>query len=423
MTTDLAQTLLEAKIQSFEAQARQAELFADQLRGKASRSLSFFGEVSTGVGAVILANLMEWQFCEKSNQEKLPIFMALNSMGGSSVDSFAIVDYINWMRKAGHNLAIQVTGLAASQAVTVLQSADRRVITPQSWLMLTEQDLRAFHGDSANSEEKIDFLRGLELQGWQLIAERSHVTVDQIKERTAYGRQWWIPAEEALTLGLVDEVGVVATQQKAPAEIMLPQPGDSLETRKLKAKIRLENAKATVLSLSTQEIEQQDDNRLLFSFPVTREFVLVAQRALEHMSRRRGSAIEIIINSPGGSVSDGLSLVDTIKGLQRSGHHVTISILGMAASMAGVISQVADHRVIGANGRILIHRVSQMFSGGGSQVADQMAMMSKVESQVMPLLASRSKLSAEEVYARCEHRDWWLTAEEALEFGFVDEIR
>lgn len=425
MTTSLLENqALLAKVQRIEAQARQVEQQLYTARGEAMRSLSVFGEVETAAAYKVCTLLGHWQRLDEGRQDKNPIFVALNSRGGSTVDLFALFDYLKWVQSAGHHVSIQVEGTAEKHAVTLLQSAAERIITPQSWLMLTEEDLRSFHGDSANSEEKIEFLRGLELQSWQLIADRSKVTLDEIKQRTAYGREWWIPAEEALELGLVDKIGTVGpVLDSAAPDQYLASAEDSLEVRRQKASIRKTLAEAALFNMQADDLQAMDSNQVLFFMPVTRETVLIAQKQLERLSRTPGREIEILINSPGGSVVDGLALIDCIQGLRKAGHFVRTGTVGFAASMGGFLLQAGDERFMGANARVLIHRVSRIFGGSGSQVADQREMMAKMEARAFPILAARSKMTVEQIRTRCEHRDWWLTAQEALELGFVDKIR
>jgi len=101
---------------------------------------------------------------------------------------------------------------------------------------------------------------------------------------------------------------------------------------------------------------------------------------------------------------------------------VNIVVLGQAASMAGFLLQSASKRVMGKNARILIHRISRIFGGGGSQLDDQEEQMKRLEAQALPLLAKRSKLTFEQIQERSRSHDWWLTADEALELELVDEV-
>jgi len=68
-----------------------------------------------------------------------------------------------------------------------------------------------------------------------------------------------------------------------------------------------------------------------------------------------GEPMEIVFTSPGGSVVDGMALYDFIQTLRSDGHHITTTALGMAASMAGVLLQAGDTRVMGRESWLLIH--------------------------------------------------------------------
>lgn len=136
-----------------------------------------------------------------------------------------------------------------------------------------------------------------------------------------------------------------------------------------------------------------------------------------------GCDIEIQINTPGGSIFAGLALVDYIRGLRTAGHRITAVAYGMAASMGAVILQAADVRVIGDNSFLLIHEGSLFASGDFGTVQDELAMMNKLHGKILDLFASRSRLTKEEIKANWSRRDWWLSSDEAIKDGLVDEVR
>lgn len=133
--------------------------------------------------------------------------------------------------------------------------------------------------------------------------------------------------------------------------------------------------------------------------------------------------IEIIINSPGGSVIDGMAVFDFIKYLRREGHHVTTTTLGMAASMGGILLQAGDKRIMGKEAYVLIHEIA--FGAGGKlqEVEDEVAFGKKIQARILKILAERSSLSVKQIQTRWSRRDWWLDSDDALALGFVDEIR
>jgi len=138
---------------------------------------------------------------------------------------------------------------------------------------------------------------------------------------------------------------------------------------------------------------------------------------------RPGEPIEIQFNSPGGDVVDGLALFDFIHTLREKGHEITTSTVGFAASMAAVLLQAGDKRIMGRSATMLIHQVSAGAGGRYTDIEDRMVWLGKMQDRLVEILAERSTLSTTEVKERWERRDWWLTADEALELGFVDTIR
>ncbi len=139
--------------------------------------------------------------------------------------------------------------------------------------------------------------------------------------------------------------------------------------------------------------------------------------------KREKPPIEIVFSSPGGSVIDGMALFDCIQQVRRAGHHVTTSTIGYAASMAGILLQAGDKRVMGREAYILVHEVS--FGAGGKigEVEDEVKFVKKIQDRVLSIFASRTKLSKRQLDSRWKRKDWWLDSDEALQLGFVDEVR
>lgn len=138
--------------------------------------------------------------------------------------------------------------------------------------------------------------------------------------------------------------------------------------------------------------------------------------------------IEIQINSPGGSIFAGFALVDFIRGLRQKGHRVTMVALGMAASMAGVLMQAADVRVMGANCFLLIHEGSLGAIGDFGEVEDRVKLMEQMHERILSLFEERAKpinpkTTKKFIRQRWQRRDWWLNSQTAHELGLVDEVR
>lgn len=144
---------------------------------------------------------------------------------------------------------------------------------------------------------------------------------------------------------------------------------------------------------------------------------------LEHWERRDpGEPIVIRVNSPGGSVLDGFALLDTILRLKRKGHSITTHGIGMIASMATVIMQAGDERVLDKNSWFMIHEVSAGARGKTSEMRDELKFIEKLEDRLLDILAERSTLTKRQIKSRWTKTDDWMSADEALKFGFVDKI-
>lgn len=132
--------------------------------------------------------------------------------------------------------------------------------------------------------------------------------------------------------------------------------------------------------------------------------------------------IEIVFNSPGGSVIAGMALYDYLAALKLKGHTLTTSSLGMAASMAGILLQVGHVRKMGPEAWLLIHEGSFGASGTIGQVEDTVEWVKKIRQRILVIFAAKSTLTVKQIQSRWHRTDWWLDADEALSLGFVDEI-
>ena len=139
------------------------------------------------------------------------------------------------------------------------------------------------------------------------------------------------------------------------------------------------------------------------------------------------SAWTIDINSPGGDVVDGMHLFDALTAYSIRGggaHHITMTVRGYAASMAGILLQAADRRVIGSEAYLMIHEIAAGTGGKIGEIRDDVKWYDKVCERIANLFVQRSggRISLEDFKASWERHDWWLDSNEALELGFVDAI-
>ena len=133
--------------------------------------------------------------------------------------------------------------------------------------------------------------------------------------------------------------------------------------------------------------------------------------------------ISLYINSPGGSVSAGLAIYDTMQFVKCD---VSTICLGMAASMGSVLlaGGAPGKRIILPNAQVMIHQPMGGTGEGHTQQTDIQIIadeIKKTRDRLEGILAKHCGKPQEQVHADCE-RDNWLTAEEAKDYGLVDTI-
>ena len=157
---------------------------------------------------------------------------------------------------------------------------------------------------------------------------------------------------------------------------------------------------------------------------VDEDFVSNAREEIRKAISRGGPGCGLVlsINSGGGSVFDGLDLFGYIREVSDSGHKVTTVASGYCASMAGVLVQAGDVRQIRKDSYIHLHEAASMGQGKASELSDQAQLLERLTKQLLQIYADRSVLTYDEIFEKVNRQEWWLSAREALEVGFVDEI-
>ena len=130
--------------------------------------------------------------------------------------------------------------------------------------------------------------------------------------------------------------------------------------------------------------------------------------------------IQFYINSPGGSVTAGMAIYDTMQYIKCD---VNTICVGMAASMGAFLLSAGTKgkRMALPNAEIMIHQPSAGTQGQITDMAIHMKRLQTIKERMNTILAENTGKSIEEVTAACE-RDNFMTAQEALDFGLIDQI-
>ena len=131
--------------------------------------------------------------------------------------------------------------------------------------------------------------------------------------------------------------------------------------------------------------------------------------------------IYLYVNSPGGSITAGMAIYDTMQFVPND--IVTVGI-GMAASMGQLLltAGTKGKRYITPNARVLLHQPHGGFGGTASDIQTQAQLILDMKKRLAEITAAQTGKSVEQINADGD-RDRWFNAQEALEYGFVDHIR
>ena len=133
-----------------------------------------------------------------------------------------------------------------------------------------------------------------------------------------------------------------------------------------------------------------------------------------------GKDISLYINSPGGSVTAGLGIYDTMQFISSD---VATICTGMAASMGAVLLVAGQEGKRSAlpHSRVMIHQPLGGVQGQASDIEIEAKEILKMKDELYNIISKHSHTPFEKVYADSD-RNYWMTAEEAKEYGMIDQV-
>jgi ATP-dependent Clp endopeptidase proteolytic subunit ClpP len=194
------------------------------------------------------------------------------------------------------------------------------------------------------------------------------------------------------------------------------------------------NTRIAEINLETEEFTHKarlandyHHHTLPLTGPIDAALVNLAISQLTTWSRTDpGCEVTIYLNSPGGGMTYGFALFDFIRSLQANGHTINIVVIGMAASMASVLLQAASDggRKMGREAWLMIHEATFGAGGKMGEIEDVAGWVKASQERILDIYAERSKGKKSKAQFRqgWNRKDWWISSDEALKFGLVDEI-
>ena len=152
--------------------------------------------------------------------------------------------------------------------------------------------------------------------------------------------------------------------------------------------------------------------------PKTTKQVVTQLLALNRMSSTE--PIRVYVNSPGGHADDGFAIYDVMRYVTAPVHTI---VTGLAASAATIVMIGADKggRLALPNSRIMLHQPSQGARGTASDIAITAREILRLRKKANELFAEETGHPVDKI-EKDMHRDFWMTADEAVEYGLVDKI-
>ena len=162
------------------------------------------------------------------------------------------------------------------------------------------------------------------------------------------------------------------------------------------------------------------DRILWVAGPVNDQMSTVVQAQLMFLDNIEERSITMHVDSPGGSVKSGLSMVDVMNYVKSD---ITTINTGMAASMGSILlgNGTKGKRFSLPNSKVMLHQVSAGAQGHVEDMRISIAEADKYNDKLFGMLADFCGKTKMKVLADC-NRDNWLTAEEALDYGIIDGI-
>jgi ATP-dependent Clp protease protease subunit len=163
------------------------------------------------------------------------------------------------------------------------------------------------------------------------------------------------------------------------------------------------------------------DRIIFLGLPIDDYVANIIQAQLLYLdSSDPGKDIQIYFNTPGGSVSAGLGIYDT---MQYISANIATICTGMAASMGAVLltAGTKGKRSALKHSRIMIHQPAGGFEGQASDIEIQAREILKLKRELYEIIAYHSGNPVEKV-EKDSDRDYWMTSLEAKEYGMIDEI-
>lgn len=136
----------------------------------------------------------------------------------------------------------------------------------------------------------------------------------------------------------------------------------------------------------------------------------------EMVTATEGRPINLMVNSPGGDVFDGIAIYNELK--QHSAK-VVVNVMGLAASAASIIAMAGDEIIMGEGAHLMIHKAWTMALGDADEMRKTADMLGQIDGSLVNIYTKRTGIKPSSIESMLA-AETWLNADEAIEHGFAD---
>lgn len=147
---------------------------------------------------------------------------------------------------------------------------------------------------------------------------------------------------------------------------------------------------------------------------------VTARQFIEDFRAIKGDEVTLLVNSPGGSLFDGISIYTA---LASSGKQITAKVMGVAASAASLLVMAANKIIMPKNTHMMVHKAGWVAAGNADDFRAQAAVLDGLDASIIATYAARVGKSEDDIKALLDTGDVWMSADEAKAAGFADEVQ
>lgn len=140
---------------------------------------------------------------------------------------------------------------------------------------------------------------------------------------------------------------------------------------------------------------------------------------LVYLNSVGNKVITLVISSPGGYVSEGLAIINTIKSIKSPVYSI---ITDEASSMGALIAMSCDVRLAYPDAEIMLHSASGGSSGSALEQEEDLVRMKKSQDGLTNIILSETRITKTMLNKNTRRRDWYMNTAKALELGVIDEV-